>query len=255
MERLFLALTMLVIGLFAVLSWDSIFPDKRDLLVLSPLPVKPRTIFRAKLAAMGYAMALLVVAQNVFTCLLWPGVLAPASGVLSVLRTYAAFWISMFAAGAFLFFAVLTLQGIASQSLPSQLFLRASAFLQIAAFCVLLGDFAMEPGGVTVEVIYEPTTLNLPGYWFLGLFQVLSGASGPLQPTFFALAHRGVLALGLVFCGACVSLLLFYLRMLGKVAEAPDILSTSRRWKFPLPARASLTGAIVLFAAYLASQP
>jgi len=248
MERLFSALTMLVIGLFAVLSWDSIFPDKRDLLVLSPLPVKPRTIFRAKLAALGYAMALLVVALNIFTGILWPGVLAPASGVLSVLRTYAAFWISMFAAGSFVFFSVLTLQGIVSQLLPRQLFLRASAFLQIAAFCLLLGDFAMEPGGVTTEVIHAPTTLTLPGYWFLGLFQVLSGASGPLRPLFVALAQRGVLALGLVFCGASVSLLLFYLRMLGKVAEAPDILPFSRRWKLPLPARTSLSGAIVLFA-------
>jgi hypothetical protein len=247
MERLFLALTMLIVGLFAVLSWDSIFPDKRDLLVLSPLPVKPRTIFRAKLAALGYAMALVVLALNVFTGLLWPLYLAPASGFVSVLRTYAAFWISMLAAGSFLFFSVLTLQGIASQLLPRQLFLRASAFIQIAAFCLLLGDFAVEPG-VTASVLHSPTTINLPSYWFLGLFQMLSGATGPLQPMFAELAQRAVVALGIVFCGACASLLLFYLRMLGKVAEAPDILPSSRRWKLPLPTGASLTGAIVLFA-------
>jgi hypothetical protein len=248
MERLFLALTMLVVGLFAVLSWDSIFPDKRDLLVLAPLPVKPRTIFRAKLAALGYAMALLVLALNIFTGLLWPAVLVPVGGFLSVLRTYAAFWISMLAAGSFLFFAVLTLQGIASQLLPRQLFLRASAFIQIAAFCLLLGDFAMEPWGVTAGVLQSPTALNMPTYWFLGLFQVIGGASGPLQPVFAELAQRAVLALGVVFCGACASLLLFYLRMLDKVVEAPDILPSSRRWNLPLPASALLTGAITVFA-------
>jgi len=247
-ERLFIALTMLTIGLFAVLSWDSIFPDKRDLLVLSPLPVKPRTVFRAKLAALGYAMALLVLALNIFTGLLWPAILAPAGGLLPVVRTYVAFWISMLAAGSFLFFLVLTLQGIASQLLPRQLFLRASALIQIAAFCLLLCDFAMEPWGVSANVLHSTATYKLPSYWFLGLFQVLSGASGPLQPIFAELAQRALLGLGIVFCGACASLLLFYLRMLGKLVEAPDILPSSRRWNLPLPARASLTGAVTLFA-------
>jgi len=45
MEHFLIATTMLVVGLFAVLSWDSTFPDRRDVLVLAPLPVRPRTIF------------------------------------------------------------------------------------------------------------------------------------------------------------------------------------------------------------------
>jgi hypothetical protein len=36
---------MLVVGLFAVLSWESTFPDKRDVLVLGPLPVRAGTMF------------------------------------------------------------------------------------------------------------------------------------------------------------------------------------------------------------------
>jgi hypothetical protein len=47
-EHLLIATTMLAVGLFAVLSWDSLFPDRRDVLVLSPLPVRARTIFLAK---------------------------------------------------------------------------------------------------------------------------------------------------------------------------------------------------------------
>src|ERR1700736_5900868 len=35
-EHSLIALTMLVVGLFAVLSWDSTFPDRRDVLVLAP---------------------------------------------------------------------------------------------------------------------------------------------------------------------------------------------------------------------------
>ena len=35
-----IATTMLVVGLFAILSWDSTFPDRRDVMVLAPLPVR-----------------------------------------------------------------------------------------------------------------------------------------------------------------------------------------------------------------------
>lgn len=44
-EHFLIATTMLVVGLFAVLSWDSTFPDRRDVLVLAPLPVRARTLF------------------------------------------------------------------------------------------------------------------------------------------------------------------------------------------------------------------
>jgi hypothetical protein len=54
-ERFLIATTMLVIGLFAVLSWDSTFPDRRDILVLAPLPVRARTLFLAKVAAVATA--------------------------------------------------------------------------------------------------------------------------------------------------------------------------------------------------------
>jgi hypothetical protein len=42
---------MLVIGLLTVVSWDSTFPDRKDVMVLSPLPVAPHTILFAKVSA------------------------------------------------------------------------------------------------------------------------------------------------------------------------------------------------------------
>ena len=55
---------MLVVGLFAVLSWDSTFPDRRDVLVLAPLPIRARTLFLAKVAASGAALSITVAALN-----------------------------------------------------------------------------------------------------------------------------------------------------------------------------------------------
>lgn len=44
-EHMLIALTMLTVGMFAVLSWDSTFPDRRDVMVLAPLPIRASTIF------------------------------------------------------------------------------------------------------------------------------------------------------------------------------------------------------------------
>ena len=58
MEHFLIATTMLVVGLFAVLSLESTFPDRRDVLVLGPLPVCARTMFLAKVAAVATALGL-----------------------------------------------------------------------------------------------------------------------------------------------------------------------------------------------------
>jgi CubicO group peptidase (beta-lactamase class C family) len=71
-EHFLIATTMLVVGLFAVLSWDSTFPNRRDVLVLAPLPVRPRTMFLAKVAAVGTALALTVALMHSAMGLVWP---------------------------------------------------------------------------------------------------------------------------------------------------------------------------------------
>src|SRR5579885_2068463 len=70
--------SMLVVGLFAVMSWDSMFPDRRDVLVLSPLPVRAWTLFAAKAAAIATALGLTVAALNAITGLAEPPLFASA---------------------------------------------------------------------------------------------------------------------------------------------------------------------------------
>ncbi|HUB79970.1 MAG TPA: serine hydrolase domain-containing protein [Bryobacteraceae bacterium] len=80
-EHFLIATTMLVVGLFAVLSWDSTFPDRRDVLVLAPLPVRPRTLFLAKIAGVATALAITVATLHSLAGLIWPlalGSTAPA---------------------------------------------------------------------------------------------------------------------------------------------------------------------------------
>src|SRR5580698_5334176 len=66
-----IATTMLVVGLFAILSWDSTFPDKRDVMVLAPLPIQSRTVFLAKVAAVATALTVTVVTLQALPSFVW----------------------------------------------------------------------------------------------------------------------------------------------------------------------------------------
>ncbi len=235
-EFFLIATTMLVVGLFAVLSWDSMFPDRRDVLVLAPLPVRARTLFLAKVAAVATALSLTVAALHSLAGLVWPLVLAPAhAGFLGVIRSFAAYWITMLSAGAFVLCSLLCIQGLAAL-LPRQQFLRISAILQIAAFCLLLCVYFLQPTLVTPEALTASRNQQLlawlPAYWFLGLFQALNGTA---HPALTPLAWRAAIGLAIAVFGAGVAFLLSYLRTLRKIIEEPDITPGARggRWLPP----------------------
>ena len=67
-----IATTMLVVGLFAILSWDSTFPDRRDVMVLATLPIRTRTIFFAKVAAVATALSLTIATLHIASGFVWP---------------------------------------------------------------------------------------------------------------------------------------------------------------------------------------
>lgn len=239
-EHTLIATTMLVIGLFAVLSWDSTFPDRRDVLVLAPLPVRANTIFLAKVASLAAALSLTVVAVNALpSFVLIYAVAPPPYSPLEVLlspaswRILFACWVTMFGAGAFLLCCILFVQGLAAQ-LPRRLFLRFSAFLQIAALCLFVGVYFLEPSLATPKALTNAQNQTfliwLPSYWFLGLFQEINGpVNAPARSALMALATRASVAFGCAALGAGVAYVLAYFRTLRKIVEEPDILPGPRR--------------------------
>src|SRR5581483_1487089 len=97
----------------------------------------------------------------------------------NVFQTLMAFWVSVSAAGAFILCSVLTVQGIAGQLLPRRYFLSLSAILQLAALCLFLAGYFLEPSLGSPLALADPANqhraLQLPSYWFWGLFQMLNG--------------------------------------------------------------------------------
>src|SRR5262249_34987368 len=71
-------------------------------------------------------------------------VVSGQGGLWNALRSFAAYWITLFAAGAFLLCFVLCAQGLA-QLLPRQIFLRVSSVLQLACFCLFLTVYFLQP--------------------------------------------------------------------------------------------------------------
>jgi CubicO group peptidase (beta-lactamase class C family) len=155
-------------------------------------------------------------------------VLIPASGgVFGWMRLMVVYWVTMCTAGVFIFCCVLGLQGWAAQLLPRRYFLRASSFLQLAVFCILVSVYFLQPIVATPDAIRAAQGSGLmawsPSYWFLGLFQQLNGS-----PALRVLASRAWIGLAIVVCGTVAAYALSYLRSLRKIVEEPDIVTGAR---------------------------
>jgi pimeloyl-ACP methyl ester carboxylesterase len=228
-QEFLIATTMAVVGVFAVIAWDAVFPDRHDIAILGTLPVRTPTLFQAKVAAVATGLGVSVVAVNIATGLGYPFVaVATGGGMLGALRAAGAYWATMLAAGAFVFCALLSVQGIAAQLLSYRLFLRVSNFLQIAAFFLILGVYFLTPSSSELSVTAPESQRLLarfPSYWFLGLFQELNG---PVHAVFGPLAARALWGLSVAIAIAGATYVLAYFRNVRRIVEQPDILPADR---------------------------
>src|SRR5689334_21865219 len=76
----FVAYAMMSMGLLMVFKWDSLFPDRRDYLILTALPISSRRWFAAKMVALSGFLSLFVVAINLFSMLIIPAITAGHGG-------------------------------------------------------------------------------------------------------------------------------------------------------------------------------
>lgn len=226
LEQGLISTMLLAVGMMAVASWESAFPDRRDAMVLAPLPVRPRTILMAKLAAAGAMLAVAVASLTAFSSAALSWVMGNAS--MRFFTVYAAFWVTMMASGLFLYCSLLVVQG-ATALLPRRLALRVSSALQLAAFGVFPAVYIIEP------VLLTPAQMMLaknhwaiactPSFWF---FAMLNQLNGTLPSGLDWLAWRAWIGLGAAVIGAVAALLLCYLRTMKKIVEQPDLVPAAR---------------------------
>ena len=68
----FVCYAMVVMGFVMTFKWDSLFPDRRDYLILTSLPISLKQLFTAKVIALCKFLAFFVIAINFFSSLFIP---------------------------------------------------------------------------------------------------------------------------------------------------------------------------------------
>lgn len=222
---LFVLYSMVVMGLLMVFEWDALFPDRKDYLVLTPLPVTNRSVFAAKAAALIGFLAAFLVGANLFG-----GVLAPLIGTggrctVSVWQAAAAHATAVLAAGAFVALSIAALQGILINVLTGRAFRRISPWVQMAAMGFLIVVLFTTPMiWMLLRPIIEgrsPAVQWFPPFWFLGLyFDLLPGHPG--GPIFHELAMRAMRAMEIVAAISAVTYLAGYRRHARRVMESVE---------------------------------
>lgn len=221
---------MVAVALLTVLQWPSLFPGLRDYLALGGLPLKMREIFVAKFAALLIFAGIAIVA-----------VAAPPSGVFSF--TMRGRWathlpipgifVAAVLAGFFVFFSLVTVQGILLNVLPVRLFDRASLALQGLLLALLLCALPLTvsiPDLMPYMDQRPPWLVYAPPMWFLGLAEVMMDNSEPVT------RELSRLALGSVALAAAAAVLAYmwsYRRHRVRVIESPGGLESdavSREW-------------------------
>ncbi len=224
-QEFLISTSMAIIGVFTLFLWDALFPDRRDCMILGALPVRIRVVFAAKLAALGAALGLAVLAVNSFTGLVCPFLIVPgASGIFDAARDFAAFWLVIVMASAFVFLLLLGVQGVSLDLLTHARYMRWSSLIQTAAFFAVLTLYFLTPPLAHPHALAAPENrlwfTLVPSYWFFGLFQVLTGSK---DAVFGWLARRALAGFGCTVLVAALAYSLAYVRQMRRAVEQSGI--------------------------------
>jgi hypothetical protein len=195
----FVMFSMVVMGFVMVFEWDALFPDRKDYLILTPLPLGGGTIFAGKTLALLLFLSLFAVDANLFCSLLAPLVTGGEGTPATVLwRLIAVHATAVVAAGAFVALSLASVQGVLINLLTGRGFRRVSPWVQMALMGGLIVVLFLTPlACVGIRPLVEsrsPLLRWFPPFWFLGLYMdMLPGQpGGPVFHELAGLARQGL---------------------------------------------------------------
>jgi pimeloyl-ACP methyl ester carboxylesterase len=224
----FVAYAMMSMGLLMVFKWDSLFPDRRDYLILTALPISSRRWFAAKIVALSAFLSLFVVAVNLFSLLIIPAVIVGHSGTAgwdNFARAFAGHACGTIAGSIFAALFFIALQGVLINVLPARIFRRLSPYVQAFSIFVLVTVILITP--LIKESIPPLARSNqrlldyVPMIWFLGAYESLL-PGGTLIPQSFRWAHSAMTAIGVAIALSVLCYWVGYYRYSRKILETPE---------------------------------
>ena len=222
----FILFSMVVMGFVMVFEWDAIFPDRKDYLILTPLPLGGTSIFAAKTLALIAFLGIFAIDVNLFCTFLAPlttggeGTAAPV-----VWRLIAIHGVSVMAAGIFVALSIASVQGVLINLLTGAGFRRVSPWVQMALMGTLIVMLFLTPlACASIRTLVERDSALLhwfPPFWFLGMYlDMLPGQ--PAGPRFHELALMARQALAISAGAFAVTYLAGYHRHARRVMESVE---------------------------------
>lgn len=194
-QTLHVGFAMAVAGVLTMLVWTSLTPDRRDALVLGPLPITTHEQALAQLMALcrffvTFAIGVSVPAGVVFT-LVTVGEQTPVSGVAAHIAGHVA---ATFGGATFVFFTLVGAQVVIAATLGPRAVAIATVPLQCAALLGMVATFLLAPSladGLSADVVASRVIALNPAAWFVGVYRWVAGSS---EPAYLALALRALAA-------------------------------------------------------------
>jgi hypothetical protein len=238
-EYFFIVLSMSVSCAVALWRWNAIFPDRRDYANFVHLPVSLATIFLANLFAIFALTALLTLAVNLSSFVLFPVAVLGSQGSFSKLLRFAfGHAASVSLSSAFCFLAMFALSGALMACLPFRIYRKVSVYVRFAvAFCllaVLATSFTVSSELLDGSQLIHQKLGGFPSAWFLGLTETLWGNGDDI---FFAsLTRRALVSLGLTLLISIVAYAFSFRRCFVRIPELADVGPLPRGRHLRLPA-------------------
>jgi len=199
--------SMVTVGLIAVFVWDALSFDRRDAMVLGPMPLRGSTIITSKLAALTAFLLGSSAAVNLLNAVVFGLETSDQFGAKALVLHVVACLVVTCAGAMLVFAAIVMIRGAIAVIGGPRLAAAAGSLLQfvfvVALLAFVIGLFAspMRRGRLVIPTLtsWSPTT------WFVAWFEVLRGSDRGAWPELVALARRGMGALAIVVGGAVLA--------------------------------------------------
>ena len=230
----FVVYSMIVMGLVMVFEWDALFPDRKDYLILTPLPLGGNAIFAGKVVALVAFLGLFVIDSNFFCTLLGPLVSDSDGWARPLLgQVLAAHAIAVVSGGVFVALVFAGLQGLLINVLTGRAFRRISPWVQMASMGLLISVLFLTPLMIdTLRPLFErnsPVLRYFPPFWFLALYMdLLPGRPGGAM--FHDLAQLARRALEVSAAVFAIAYLAGYRRHARRVMESLETAGEGPGW-------------------------
>lgn len=212
LAAIFVGYSMVTVGMITVFVWDALVFDKRDAMVIGPLPLRGLTVIAAKLAALATFMLGASLAINLTAGLPYAFVTGGNDGLSAMLRHLAGHLSGTMGGAIFVFAAIVALRGLILLAGGARFAAPIGSMLQFLFVSAVF--FAVE--GLPT---FRDSRAGewIPVNWYFGLFERLRGST---KPELIVLSQRAMIALPIAMCCAAVVTFAGYRRQM-RAALAP----------------------------------